>query len=206
MKPAKPDIHRLIDFHRLLLQFQAIERVIHVPDRDDLRLENDTEHSYNLVMMAWFLCDYFPHLDRDKVLRYALAHDLVEIHAGDTYIYADQKMLDSKVEREAKALKQLQEEWPDFPDMLVAIHAYENKTDAEAKFIYALDKIMPIFVIFIGKGLTWQQEGVTLDRLHAHKEPKVKLSPEIAPYYDELYALLLQNERYFPSDKAGQQR
>lgn len=206
--PTKPDIHRLIDFHRLLLQFQAIERVIHVPSSsqsDQLRWENDTEHSYNLTMTAWFLCKHFPVLDSNKVIRYALAHDMVEVHAGDTYIYADQQQLATKASREAAALKQLEQEWSDFPDLLETIHAYEARTDQEAKFVYALDKIMPIMTIFIHEGHTWQTEKITLDMLDKVKRNKVALSPEIAPYYDQLYDLLLKHRHYFTGRKTSQQ-
>lgn len=191
----QPDIHRLIDFHRLLLQFQAVKRVTHVPG--DFRAENDTEHSYNLAMTAWFIVQYFPGLDRDKVIRCALVHDLVEIHAGDTYVYADAATLATKHDREAAALKKLRHDWLDFPELIEGITSYEQKDSEEAKFVYALDKIMPIMLIFIGKGYTWQQEKITVEQLHAVKKDKVALSPEIKPYYDELYALLLAHQHYF---------
>jgi putative hydrolase of HD superfamily len=196
-----PDIRRLIDFHRLLHQFQAIERITHVRAKQAFRAENDTEHSYNLAMTAWFLCEHFPHLDRDTVIRYALVHDLVEIHAGDTYVYADQSQLDSKAEREAAALKQLEKEWADFPDLAKTIHAYEAKSDDEALFIYALDKIMPLIVIFIGEGYTFKQENITLKRLDAIKRHKVKVSPEIAEYYEQLYDLLGKHLHLFADSK-----
>jgi 5'-deoxynucleotidase YfbR-like HD superfamily hydrolase len=205
----RPDIRRLISFQRLLLQFQAVERVTHVAKGEAFRAENDTEHSYNLAMAAWFLSAYFPHLDQDKLIRYALAHDLVEIHAGDTYIYADQAQLNTKADREAKALRQLEADWPDFRDMTATIHAYESKTDEESKFVYALDKIMPILVIFISEGYTWQKEGITPERLDSVKRHKVRLSPEIAPYYDELYELLQKHRHYFtddPTHESSQQR
>lgn len=191
----RPNIQRLLQLQELLLQFQGVHRVVHLPvTREE---ENDTEHSYNLALTAWFLAAYFPHLDRDLVIRYALVHDLVEIHAGDTYIYADQAILDSKHDREAAALKTLIQDWPDFADMTSAITEYEKHQSEEAKFIYALDKIMPIMAIFLGKGYTWQQEGITLDRLHEAKRLKVAVSKDIQPYYDELYSLLEQNRHYF---------
>jgi putative hydrolase of HD superfamily len=199
--PDVPGIHRLIDFHRLLHQFQAIERITHVRGKQDFRAENDTEHSYNLAMTAWFLCEYFPHLDRDTVIRYALVHDLVEIHAGDTYVYADQTELDSKARREAAALKQLEQEWADFPDLTATIHGYEAKKDNEALFVYALDKIMPLIVIFLGEGYTFKRENVTLERLDAIKRHKVKVSPEIATYYDQLYDLLSKHLHLFADSK-----
>lgn len=90
----KPDIRRLLEFQKLLVQFQHISRVTHIPG--SWEAENDTEHSYNLAMTAWFLAPHFPQLDCDKLIRYALVHDLVEVHAGDTYIYADEATLASK--------------------------------------------------------------------------------------------------------------
>ncbi|HYH75307.1 MAG TPA: HD domain-containing protein [Candidatus Saccharimonadales bacterium] len=198
----QPDITRLLSFQSLLLQFQAIERVTHIPGSH--RPENDTEHSYNLAMTAWFVSQYFPELDKDTVIRYALIHDLVEVHAGDTYVYADQAMLDSKHEREAAALAKLEAEWPDFPAMANTIKAYELRADAEAKFVYALDKIMPIMVIFLSEGYTWQQEGITPERLDQVKRHKVAVSPEIEPYYQALYQLLLANRHFFASSTSKQ--
>jgi putative hydrolase of HD superfamily len=191
----KPDIGRLLEFQRLMVSFQAVKRVTHIPPQFDA--ENDVEHSYTLAMTAWFLAPYFPVLDRDKLIRYALVHDLVEVHAGDTYIYGDKELIDSKSTREAAALKQLERDWPDFSDMTKSIRDYEHRQSAEAKFIYALDKIMPIMLIFIGEGYTWQKKSITPEMLDEVKRHKVKLSPEIQPYYDELYGLLLQNRHYF---------
>jgi 5'-deoxynucleotidase YfbR-like HD superfamily hydrolase len=195
----KPDINRLIQLHRLLLDFQAIERITHVPGK--FEQENDTEHSYNLAISAWYLAEYFPQLDKDRVIRFALVHDLVEIHAGDTYIYADQATIDSKKEREHAALIQLEKDWPDFPDMIKEIKEYEAKDSEEAKFVYALDKIMPIMLIFIGGGYSWRKEHVTLEQLHQTKQAKVALSPAIKPYYDQLYKLLLRHGHYFPQSE-----
>jgi hypothetical protein len=56
---------------------------------------------------------------------------------------------------------------------------------------------MPIMLIFIGEGYTWQKKSITPEMLDEVKRHKVKLSPEIQPYYDELYGLLLQNRHYF---------
>lgn len=198
----KPDIRRLLDFHEMLLQFQSIQRITHIPKT--YTQENDTEHSYNLALMAWFLAQYFPRLDQNKILRYALVHDLVEVHAGDTFIYADAATLATKKEREEAALRQLEQDWPDFPDLIATIKNYETHASEEAKFVYALDKIMPILVIFLGEGYTWKQEKITLKQLHEAKRHKVALSPEINPYYEELYKLLLEHRHYFSREKSAE--
>ncbi len=195
----KPDIHRVLEFHELLLQFQAIERITHIPGT--YRQENDTEHSYNLAMMAWFLAQYFPRLDRDKIIRFALVHDLVEVHAGDTYIYADAATLATKKKREEKALEQLEKDWSDFNDLIKNVKDYETHTSEEARFVYALDKIMPILVIYLAEGYTWKQEGITPEQLDEIKRHKIAVSDDISPYYEELYVLLLKNRHYFGGKK-----
>ena len=83
----KADITRLLELQRLLAAFSQVERMNHRKHADAFVPENDTEHSYNLAMTAWYLAKWFPELNRDLLIRYALVHDLVEVHAGDTYIW-----------------------------------------------------------------------------------------------------------------------
>jgi len=189
----KPDITRLLELQRLLQSFNEIDRRVHRNHGGKMRHENDTEHSYNLTMTAWFLTPHFPELDKDLLIRYALVHDLVEVHAGDTYIYGSNEELSTKAEREKVAAEKLHKDWPDFSEMHELIEDYEARANPEARFVYALDKIMPIMLIYIHEGYTWQKEGITAEQLHANKYDKVKLSPEVLPYYDELYSLLLSS-------------
>lgn len=72
-----PALARLLEFQHMLLAFRAIERRLHIPPGLDV-FENDAEHSYALAMNAWFLAPHFPHLDRDKLIRLSLAHDINE--------------------------------------------------------------------------------------------------------------------------------
>jgi len=196
----KPELQRLLDLQTFLLAFRDIERVNYLPNKGDTP-ENDVEHSYHLAMAAWFLAQYFPHLNRDKIIRYAMAHDLVEVHAGDTYIFADDDSINTKKQREHDAFEKIKKDWKDFPDLIDAIAAYESKNDEESKFVYALDKIMPIMMNFLGKGYGEHKHKITLDVLHEHKKDKVSASPEINEYYHDLYNLLEQNLDYFPSSQ-----
>ncbi len=193
----KPDIHRLLELQVLLQQFNKIDRMVHRKHGTKMDRENDTEHSYNLAMTAWFLASHFPKLDRDLLIRYALVHDLVEIHAGDTYAFASSDELATKHEREKVAAQKLQADWEDFPEIHSLISSYEDRSTPESCFVYALDKIMPIMLIYIHEGYTWQKEGITSAQLHAAKASKIALSPEVNEYYQELYTLLLKSPHYF---------
>src|SRR5690606_13444412 len=55
---------------------------------DDSRLENSAEHSWHLGVMAMVLAEHAePGVDVTRVVPMVLVHDLVEIHAGDTFAY-----------------------------------------------------------------------------------------------------------------------
>ncbi|MFZ2545099.1 MAG: HD domain-containing protein [Candidatus Saccharimonadales bacterium] len=189
----KPDIHRLIELQKLLLAFSHVERKVYRKHKDTYIYENDTEHSYNLAMTAWYLAKWFPSLDRETVIKVGLAHDFVEIYAGDTYIYASKEELATKKEREQAALERLLQEWPDFDDIFAAINAYESKDSNEAKFVYALDKIMPIIAVYINDGHSWKEQDITVKMLHSVKNGKVSISPEVVPYYDALMEILIHH-------------
>jgi 5'-deoxynucleotidase YfbR-like HD superfamily hydrolase len=197
----KPDLNRIMELQKLLLIFSQIERVVDRRHKDSYTRESDTEHSYNLAMTAWFLAPYFPHLDKDTLIKFALIHDIVEVHAGDTFAYSDAATLATKAAREEAALQQLEKEWPDFPDLTATIHEYEKRTSEEAKFIYALDKIMPMMVIYMSDGRTWKNEGVTVDLQHNSKKDKIAVSKDIKPYYDALHELLVASPHLFAQAK-----
>jgi len=196
----KPNVHRLIQLHQLLLDFRAVERVTRIPGKPER--ENDVDHSYTLAMMAWFLSSYFPRLNRDIVIRMSLIHDLTEVHAGDTFVFGDGDHITSKQQREADALAKLAAEWPDFPEMATLLEQYESRSTEEAKFVYALDKIMPILISVIGGGRDFQDYDVTLAVMHEEKQHKVAVSPEVNEYYNELLEVLRGMPHLFPKAKS----
>ncbi len=198
-----PTIERLIELQTMLLQFRAIERsLLSIGHKDGRVAENDAEHSYALAMAAWFLAAHFPKLDSGKLIRYALAHDLLEIHAGDTSVFADKEMLASKAEREAQAVAQLAREWADFPELVEAIRAYEARDSEEAKFVYALDKVMPII---LNNYPSRPQLAGTQDNAQATPRRQKRQSKRLAAHQCLLRTTLrtlARSPRVFPSSQA----
>lgn len=180
---------KILKFVEVLNEFRKVERTIYIRGGD--RRENDSEHSYQLAMLAWYIAeaDKLP-LDTTKLIRYALLHDLVEVYAGDTFIYADQEHLDSKDTREKDALLRLRTELPEAGGFWDCIDAYEKREDAESRFIYALDKVYPLISIYLNGGREWKEWNVTLEMLFENKADKVAFSPEIEKYFHELITLL----------------
>lgn len=189
----KPDLQRLLELQRLLGAFSQVERKVHRRHFDTIVPENDTEHSYDLAMTAWYLSKWFPALDQAKLIKYALVHDIVEVHAGDTHVFGTEEQLNSKVEREAKALQQLRDDWSDFEELTNTLHDYESKANAEARFVYALDKVIPIMLVYINDGYSWKKENVTIEMLEGVKAQKVNKSSEILPYYEAMITLLFEH-------------
>jgi putative hydrolases of HD superfamily len=193
MKKFSPKFEQLVDFIRFTHEFQEVIRVARPPYRD--RFENDAEHSYQLAMVAWFLIDQEKmKLDKERCFMYALAHNLVEIYAGDTY-FLDNAKGTSKHTREKDALKKIQKRFPRFKVLADTISAYEKKADKESKFIYALDKIIPPIQIYMEEGKLWKEMKVAADELFRNKDGKIAVSPDIDAYWQELRLLLAANKR-----------
>jgi putative hydrolase of HD superfamily len=179
---SHPSINRLAELQQFVADFAKVKRV--VPLADTSNAENDVEHSYGLAITCWYLHDKIaPELNLSKILRYALSHDIPEIHAGDTYIF-DTEAVSTKAAREAAAIVQLKKEWEDFKDLTHHTVGYANKIDEEAKFTYAVDKILPLIMVELGDAKSiWEQRKVTLEMQKKHKIT-IRTSDYVAPYYE----------------------
>jgi putative hydrolase of HD superfamily len=188
------NLNQIFEFIKLTNDFQKIKRRVLVQGEDSQ--ENDVEHSYQLAMVGWYLVTANTlSLDVNKIIKYGLAHDLVEVYAGDTYAFdTDQSVLDSKVSREAEAAKQLRQQFSDFPELHEYIDGYKHLADVEARFVYALDKVLPMINGYLDGGRGWKKEGVTLDMIQNLKADKIALSPEMKIYFDELIDILKKEE------------
>jgi putative hydrolases of HD superfamily len=198
---SRPSFDRIVAIQQFVADFSRIARVPQLADTN--RPENDVEHSFGLALTCWFLAPKIaPELSLEKILCYALAHDAVELHAGDTFIFGPEQELLSKSDREDKAIEKLAAEWPDFQELTAYTHNYKNKADGEAKFVYAVDKLLAAIMVNLGeKDSFWRRHQITQEMLEADKEPKVKASPYIAPYYEEFIAWLTSPDYFY---KEGQ--
>ena len=182
MQPdTHPSVERLAELQEFIKTFGAVDRMFNLNDR----LENDLEHSYGLALTCWYLAPKIaPELNLEKIFKYALAHDTVEVHAGDTFVFANTEHIASKSEREDAALEQLYEDWPDFTEMVDYAKGYKEKVDEEAKFVKAVDKILPLLVIELGEGADfWNRHKITLD-MERENKVTIFVSDYLAPYYE----------------------
>lgn len=180
-----PSMNRLAELQQLIADFAKVERMPELANNK--KRENDVEHSFGLALTCWYLLPKIaPQLSLEKVLQYALAHDLVELHAGDTFVF-DQVNAASKNQREAEAITELEKDWPDFPDLAKFAKGYMNKQDEEARFVKAVDKLLPVIMIELNDDPTifWNKHKITL-AMEQENKVSIHVSDAMSPYYDAL--------------------
>lgn len=159
------------------------------------KIETDSEHSYQVAMTAWFLIEQDKlKLNKELCLMYALTHDLVEIYAGDTFIF-DKKRVSSQHQREKKALFKIKKRFPHFRSLNKTIEKYETRKDKEGKFIYALDKIIPPIQIYLEGGKLWHEKKISFRDVLENKNKKIALSSDIDKYWQELLKEFTKNQK-----------
>lgn len=131
---------KVIPIIQLAANFANIMRVLRYREG---HIENDAEHSYQLAMTCWSTNhQYRLGLNDEKLLKYALVHDLVELYAGDTDAFGDKEKIASKKKNEAEALQKLKQNYPQFTEILVAIDEYDKKINQEAHLVNIMDKLV----------------------------------------------------------------
>lgn len=181
---------RLAELQQMIADFAKVKRVPHLADNEDP--ENDVEHSFGLALTCWYLQPRIaPELDLLKILQHALAHDIVELHAGDTFIFDDTNWA-TKEDRERAALKAIEHDWSDFPALAEHAKGYMEKVDEEARFVKAVDKLLPVIMVELGqKDTFWKQHGITL-QMEQDNKVTIHVSKFVSPYYDMLIEWLAE--------------
>lgn len=154
-----------------------LDKAKHVLRRNHLvdgsRRENDAEHMWHLAMMAIVLEEHATEpVDLGRVLRMVLLHDVVEIDAGDTFVY-DERARAAAQERERSAAERIFGLLP--PDQAVELRAlwqeFEEGASPESRFAAALDRLHSVLLIHADEGRTWADHGVTGGQVLARNAP-----------------------------------
>jgi putative hydrolase of HD superfamily len=186
-----PDLQQIL---KMSYSFSEIERDMYYPGRE--RPENDSEHSFQLAMLGWRIIEKDKlKLDALKVLKLCLAHDLVELHAGDVPLWGKEGH-EEKRARELKALEILKSE-SKYSDITDAISEYKERKTEEAKFAYGLDKLLPFLNQLNTEGKVWKAHGVTIERALERLEEQSKSCDHLTKYFDEAILYLKENRKRF---------
>ena len=137
---------------------------------DGSRRENSAEHSWHLCMFALTLAEYAPEgTDISHVIKMLLVHDLVEIYAGDTYLY-DEEGNKTKKKRENDAADKLYSMLPDTQgeELKNLWYEFERCDTDEALFANALDRLQPILLNYTDNGRAWKEHDISKQNVEEH--------------------------------------
>lgn len=133
------------------------------------RRETTAEHCWHFAMAALVLAEHAePGVDITRVVRMALVHDLVEIDAGDTFVYDDAGHAD-KAKREQAAADRI---FPLLPadqggELRALWEEFETAATPDARFAAALDRLLPVLHNCWTGGRSWREHGITIERVLA---------------------------------------
>lgn len=158
---------------------------------DNSRRENTAEHSWQIVVFAQILFPYAKNKDQIdllRVIRMLSIHDVVEIEAGDTFIF-DENAMTGKYERELVAAKKtfgiLDE--PLSSEFLNLWIEFEAEESTDAIFACAVDRIMPFLLNVYGSAESWTEAGIKTDQVENIVGKAVKrASDEMGEAFDIL--------------------
>lgn len=160
------EIEKQLEF---LLEADKIKNILRMNYLSDgSRRENDAEHSWHLCLMAIVLSDHsrFNNMDVLRVLKMLLIHDLVEIDAGDAYVY-DAVAKKAQREKELKAADRIFNLLPQnqAEEYRAIWDEFEEKITPESKFANALDRLHPMFLNFHSGGRSWIENNISKEQV-----------------------------------------
>ncbi|MDW1950958.1 HD domain-containing protein, partial [Vibrio sp. 812(2023)] len=130
------------------------------------RLENSGEHSWHVALMAVLMEEHAnAPVDICRVMKMLLIHDVVEIDAGDTFVY-DTAASKEQAEKEIKAAERLFGMLPtDQGQELLALWLeFEAAQSDDAKYAKALDRLIPMLLNYHNNGQSWKENSVTREQ------------------------------------------
>lgn len=152
------------------------------------RHENDAEHSWHLAMMTIVLAEHSDTpIDVLKVLKMVLIHDIVEIDAGDIFIY-DTVKNHSNTDEELIAAERIFGLLPkEQAEEFIAIwKEFEDGITNEAKFAKSMDRFEPLLQNTSNNGGTWAEFNVKYDKVYDKKKAIKEGSATIWNYAENL--------------------
>lgn len=144
------------------------------------RQENSAEHSWHLTLMAITFAEHAPpDADIPHIIQLLIAHDLVEVGAGDHWVLASDP--EEVAAKEAVAAQELFSLLP--ADQATHLHTlwreFEARETPEARFAKALDALHPMLMIWGPGGTDYIHTPLTAATLRDLKRPLLEHFPPL---------------------------
>lgn len=175
-----------VNFIKEIDKLKYIQRKTKLFNSD--RHENDAEHSWHLAMMTIVLAEHSDApIDVLKVLKMVLIHDIVEIDAGDTFIYNSLKN-HTNTDEELVAAKRIFGLLPEEQanEFITIWQEFEEGVTNEAKFAKSMDRFEPLLQNTSNNGGTWAEFNVDYQKVYDKKKAIKQGSASLWSYSENL--------------------
>lgn len=171
------DFARIVSFALELDRLKAVLRKTRPAALD--RCENSAEHSWHVALLAALLHEHTSEpVDLQRAIEILLVHDIPEIEIGDTIVYATRtpEMAEAEADAAARIFGMLPEREAAW--CFDRWQEYELRQTPEARFAYAVDRLMPLLHNIGSGGAGWREHRVPVERVLAINEPIGDMLPE----------------------------
>jgi len=191
MEGLKQQLSFIMELDRL----KAVYRKVMVK-ADSNRNENSAEHSWHIALMAQTLHEYSEEaVDISRATIMLLIHDIVEIDAGDTFAFAEQKELDGQENKELIAAERIFGLLPEaqFKEMKALWLEFEAAKTADARFAKAMDRVLPLLQNMKNNGGSWAKYKVSKSQVIERNKYLDGLAPKLWDYVSEQINIAVEN-------------
>ncbi len=153
------------------------------------RYENSAEHSWTVSLIALLIENFTDaNINKERIIKMLLVHDIVEIDAGDKFVY-DNNHTDTENELKAairifgllpvEICEELKNLWLE----------YETRETIDSKYAYLIDRMIPMIQNLNNNGQSWKENNITLQQVIDKNSFIKELIPEL---WDYLYPQLIE--------------
>lgn len=148
------------------------------------RQESVAEHCWMLCLMAMAVFDAVQlDVDRMKVLKLLIVHDLPEVITGDIPVFDKLKVAEQAATDEEAALQQIEATYPMGAEIAALCREFEAAETHEAKLARAIDKAEALIQHNLADIETWDQNDYDYQTDMEHPR---RLVFEVDPFFQAL--------------------
>lgn len=192
--PDRDTADAMLQLAELVMRLGEVMRVTYHPN--GIMRESDTTHTVMIGILAPALAaEFAPWLDRGLIAELANFHDLPEALVGDVDSFrASPRELGTKQIREDQAAARIAQQFQaQLPYVSVRLAQYQEQRTPEARWVWAVDKMMPALTHILNGGTYLHQAGATVEdvaRFFARETPRVEAKTMDLPAALDLYSIL----------------
>ncbi|MEQ9690517.1 MAG: HD domain-containing protein, partial [Bauldia litoralis] len=180
----------LADQLRFILEVDKLKSIVRqspLMTRD--RNETDAEHTWHIAMMAVVLADFAgPQVDVMRAVRMLLVHDIVEIDAGDTFLYAAPEVHAAQEIAERAAADRIFGllPGPQGGELRALWDEFEAHESPDAHFARTMDRLQPFLLNVFTDGMGWRRHGVRASQVRTRMRVIADGSPALHALVERL--------------------